>query len=574
MQVTVECLEPSRGSTTAPKFQHVFDDRRKQVFRCGLERPLDPEKILQWRSTRGVRKSMSPVRERDDTLKKKLLNEADRSISSEPSPFTKSRVLSSGLSISSCGNSSAGDTTPASQHRPRSGSSGTGPGLSTELSSVCSWRYDEFEQVNTQHVRQLFNSVDELLYEGRVSRRSEALLEECEEWNGHTPHLRILGNQLEPPKLEGVQFICRPASSGRASSLSAASGHSLAVGLSCEPSMRSSSSPLPQHVLHTDEEVYEAEGSIEEFLAYHRKEVEDEEADQRKSSFIAPRSGVPPVSPHACIRDAVADELFDDVWREVLELLEELVHKYWEKQLPDQTRIGLDSSSELPLPPLPLKAAYQLLSSRASSRSTFQSSCSNNLLDSSAYKLNLNGVMTIQAKPLLQRHPGFGERTPCEVDDGPNVLMCVKSPALRGCGSLNQKPTVLRKLPRLGSRVRIHQNLIGNGSQLLRGTRLSTVNETLASPPVSGLQNHRLPQINSESPEQEYSSLGSRLAQLKGKIGRGGLTPPAVNNLPPLREPTLMLESMSRPNTTSRKHRKQLNRFPVHVRKKFYPIMP
>ncbi|TRY56533.1 hypothetical protein DNTS_022790 [Danionella cerebrum] len=564
MQVTVECLEPSRGSTTAPKFQHVFDDRRKQVFRCGLERPLDPEKILQWRSTRGVRKSMSPVRERDDTLKKKLLNEADRSISSEPSPFTKSRVLSSGLSISSCGNSSAGDTTPASQHRPRSGSSGTGPGLSTELSSVCSWRYDEFEQVNTQHVRQLFNSVDELLYEGRVSRRSEALLEECEEWNGHTPHLRILGNQLEPPKLEGVQFICRPASSGRASSLSAASGHSLAVGLSCEPSMRSSSSPLPQHVLHTDEEVYEAEGSIEEFLAYHRKE----------------------------------------------------------------TRIGLDSSSELPLPPLPLKAAYQLLSSRASSRSTFQSSCSNNLLDSSAYKLNLNGVMTIQAKPLLQRHPGFGERTPCEVDDGPNVLMCVKSPALRGCGSLNQKPTVLRKLPRLGSRVRIHQNLIGNGSQLLRGTRLSTVNETLASPPVSGLQNHRLPQINSESPEQEYSSLGSRLAQLKGKIGRGGLTPPAVNNLPPLREPTLMLESMSRPNTTSRgsnntkqtsvfsrhrmyhnsestpmgvtgfsmgiisstascflecsmpsrrrgqKHRKQLNRFPVHVRKKFYPIMP
>lgn len=48
----------------------------------------------------------------------------------------------------------------------------------------------EFERVNTQRVRQLFNSVDELLYEGRVSSRSESLQEECEEWNGHTPHLR------------------------------------------------------------------------------------------------------------------------------------------------------------------------------------------------------------------------------------------------------------------------------------------------------------------------------------------------------------------------------------------------
>lgn len=48
----------------------------------------------------------------------------------------------------------------------------------------------EFERANTQRVHQLFNSVDELLYEGRVSSRSESLQEECEEWNGHTPHLR------------------------------------------------------------------------------------------------------------------------------------------------------------------------------------------------------------------------------------------------------------------------------------------------------------------------------------------------------------------------------------------------
>jgi len=48
----------------------------------------------------------------------------------------------------------------------------------------------EFERANTQRVRQLFNSVDELLYERSVSSPSESLQEECEEWNGHTPHLR------------------------------------------------------------------------------------------------------------------------------------------------------------------------------------------------------------------------------------------------------------------------------------------------------------------------------------------------------------------------------------------------
>lgn len=59
--------------------------------------------------------------------------------------------------------------------------------------SWCVWLHlcvQDFERANTQRVRQLFNSVDELLYEGRVSSRSESLQDECEEWNSHTPHLR------------------------------------------------------------------------------------------------------------------------------------------------------------------------------------------------------------------------------------------------------------------------------------------------------------------------------------------------------------------------------------------------
>lgn len=59
---------------------------------------------------------------------------------------------------------------------------------------------------------------------------------------------------------------------------------------------------------------------------------DNEELDQRKAQAIASWDGVPRVSPNACIRDSVADELFDDVWREVMNLLEELLRKHWEKE--------------------------------------------------------------------------------------------------------------------------------------------------------------------------------------------------------------------------------------------------
>lgn len=42
------------------------------------------------------------------------------------------------------------------------------------------------------------------------------------------------------------------------------------------------------------------------------------------------RHGLPPVSPHDCIRDAVAAEVFDHVWTNVVEVLEKLTRKNWE----------------------------------------------------------------------------------------------------------------------------------------------------------------------------------------------------------------------------------------------------
>jgi len=77
---------------------------------------------------------------------------------------------------------------------------------------------------------------------------------------------------LLPPSFPSLSFslslsvsVCRLYVAGR----------SLAPGLWCEQSVQSPSSPLSAHSLYLteEEEVYEAEGSIEEFLAYDGKEM-------------------------------------------------------------------------------------------------------------------------------------------------------------------------------------------------------------------------------------------------------------------------------------------------------------
>nr|KAF6368380.1 hypothetical protein mMyoMyo1_004802 [Myotis myotis] len=45
------------------------------------------------------------------------------------------------------------------------------------------------------------------------------------------------------------------------------------------------------------------------------------------------KHGLPPISPHDCIKDAVAVEMFDHIWTNVVEILEELIRKNWEVTL-------------------------------------------------------------------------------------------------------------------------------------------------------------------------------------------------------------------------------------------------
>ncbi|XP_058253933.1 protein FAM149A isoform X2 [Hemibagrus wyckioides] len=497
---------------------------------------------------------------------KKLLREPNKYSCSGPVQLTRgaNKGLSNDQSVSVCSQSFIGDCSPMSLHTTCSCSAGYATGFSTEHSSIYSWRYDEFDRENTQHVRQLFSALDELLYEGKVCSKSESLRKECEEWNTHSPHLRILGNQLEPPKQEGIQYVhWRPTSTRTAVSPPCldtrdnhsdlcVEGHRLAPGSWSDQSVYSGLpiSELSSSLIPQEEEIYEVEGRIEEFLAYDWRETDNEGTDHKRTSAITSWDGVPCLSPNACIRDAVADELFDDVWREVVSLLEELLRKHWEKQHSDGAiqRWTLESSSQIFIEPsshLPSRGSHISPSRGPNSRSMLLWPNTYNGQDSNVFKSNLNGVMTIQAKPLQQRQQGYGERSLYDSDDGSTTLTTLKAPS--GISTHSHKPSGQRILPRLAGRALLRHSFPAQSS--LRGTRLSTVTEDLLTPPVSAVQNHRLPLIHSsDSVEQDSNIPALRHTQLRGRIIKGGAVHP-VSSLPPLKEPTLLLESLSRPNT-------------------------
>uniref|UniRef100_A0A3Q2Q3P8 Family with sequence similarity 149 member B1 n=2 Tax=Fundulus heteroclitus TaxID=8078 RepID=A0A3Q2Q3P8_FUNHE len=469
--------------------------------------------------------------------------------------------------------------------------SSTGTGVSTERSSVFSWGYDEFDKAASRQVQQMFDEIDTELYEGRGSGEGilQGLQDECQQWTTRFPHLRILGTQLLCPTDEGFQWYATPGTVSPASSSSV--GRETAVKCQGEEkggaelnvqgrkaALIESSSPEsdgpPNNNNSSSYEhprVIEVEGVMEEYLAFDSRDLNDE-CYEESSESVRRHHCLPPVSPYRCRRQAVLDLLFDDVWRELVGWMKELVQRHWECCTSNEEAISGDLSpaqsdtpfmllSTLPtmLPKLgqsrvpPLPAGAQPQAGRAPA-------------GAAAAQHNLNDLIVIHSIPLQQRNLAALERSQ-EPDERPSHRpgsSAVPSSKPRPRRALEQSSSSLSRPPQSARRrnppPRNLQPLVPNSGQsgtggyldeVIRGTRLTPASDRLTSPLLALSRNTPLPPIGTGDSEAPHAGLQSKLAQRqKGPSSRAhsAVHDEARGSIP--RDRHHMLDIFSRPNTT------------------------
>ncbi|KAM7112125.1 protein FAM149A isoform 2-T2 [Ciconia maguari] len=491
--------------------------------------------------------------------------------------------------------SSSGRTTPTELNNSWSGINSYTTGLSTERSSVYSWRDDEFDKANTQRVHQLFWEIDEMLFEGKVTSQTQSLQAECADWVEQFPHLRVLGKQVLLLKDEGFQHFqsrsdtsvdtkCLPGLRECTSNIKelCISGSKLIPTASpIHKSLDSSSTRISASdssvYSFLEEEIYDMDGKIEEYLAFDNRELDDESWEQKKTRLAEKRSkrGIPPVSPNACIKDAVASEVFDHIWSNVLAILEGLIKKNWETTITESDKqVEKLKAVTAKLPHLPVVRITADVGSIPLSRGSEARSVSfgSHFVSSQVHRFSsnfcndLNGVMTIQAKPLQQRHVATVEKIQNEQEDkqhsiassAPNSVHTrlgriadnsVLSSSRVLLASSRKLPSH-RRLPSLTSDQLSSKAPNMYNDEILRGTKLGASSDRLPSACASTARN-KLPPINSEAVEQSLpvprlqSSHRGRYAH-----SRVSSAVPGSTEQRPLRERTVIIDQFSRPSTT------------------------
>ncbi|XP_059857261.1 protein FAM149A isoform X1 [Delphinus delphis] len=427
-----------------------------------------------------------------------------------------------------------------------SGTQSSTTGLSTERSSIYSWRDDEFDKANAQKVQQLFWEVEEMLFEGKVSPHTQNLQAECSEWARRSLHLRVLGRQLVLPTDEGVQHFqgskpasavhrpfsddCEPSSNIRELCISGSQIVPAALSALTLPGPVGTGIADLTACSSLEEEVYDVDGKIEEYFAFDRKEDDEDCLEQNPAQHHRTwhKHGLPPVSPHDCVRDAVAAEVFDHIWTAVVEILEKLTRKNWEVTLTEGKKQKEKSKvAENKSPPMVVSCINADVSSVPPSRSseTRSVSLASHLNPPQIHRFSnnfysdLNGVMTIQAKPLQQRPTYFADRTQSEQEDrslgsGAGALASAQHRLARilearGLQTSAKKTPAYRRLPSLTSESQRIKIPSVYSDEVLRGTKLQTGVDRTASPPVQTSRS-RLPPIGSETGEQNMAVPGWR----------------------------------------------------------------
>eukprot|EP00064_Thunnus_orientalis_P019050 superscaffoldBa00004602_g19160 len=473
--------------------------------------------------------------------------------------------------------------------------SSTGTGISTERSSVFSWGYDEFDKAASRQVQQMFEEIDKELYEGKGSGGGilQGLQDECQHWATRFPHLRILGTQLVCPSDEGFQWY---ATSGKGSSTSSPSagkessvksqekdqgctelnvqGRRAALIKSSSPELDGPPGTSSGSSSHDKPRMIEVEGQMEEYLAFDSRDLEDE-WEQDCSESGRRHHCMPPVSPYRCRRQAVLDLLFDDVWRQLVGWMKELVQRHWEcctstddekisgnlspVQQDSQNPFMLFSTLPTMLPKLgqsrvpPLTAGLQFQAGRVP-------------VGAAATQHNLNDLIMIHSIPLQQRNLGVLDRNqePEERASHRPGSSVVPSSKPRPRRALEQSSSSLSRPAQSARRrnppPRTLLPLVPGLSQssaavsmdeVIRGTRLATASDRLTSPLLPLSRNTLLPPISTGDPESSHSGQQSKPAQRqKGPSSRAhsAINDEAGSSIP--RDRHHVLDVFSRPNTT------------------------
>ncbi|XP_074252835.1 protein FAM149A isoform X2 [Saimiri boliviensis] len=542
--------------------------------------------------------------------------------SKDPLPIHFTRNVQKAIDRYTCESppsfSSSGSCTPTGGHTSWSGSAtqSSTTSSSTEKGSLYSWRDDEFDEASAQTVQRLLWEVEEMLFEGKVNPQTQSLLAECGEWTRRSLHLRVLGRQLILPTDEGVQHFqgsapgsavhrpplgaCRHSSNIRELCVSGSQLVPVALSASALPGPHGTG--IADLAAHSwlEEEVYLVDGKIEEYFAFDRKESEDNRLEQKPAAQLGRKwrkLGLPPVSPHDCVKDAVTAEVFDHVWTNVVEVLQELIRKHWETTLTagEKQREKLKVvGNRFPHALIPRAQADGASGPGSGSSEARCVSLASHLNPPQVHRFSnnfysdMNGVMTIQAKPLQHRRTCFPDRTQNEQADklsggGAGVPSSSRHRLGRASDTHRLLPSA-KKTPvpwRLPSLVPDPQRLKTPNvcsDEVLRGTKLMhfplrrsfskafdlrdsyptvaslerfTGADHVASPLVQTSRS-RFPQIGTETGERNAAVPGPLLASYRGKCPQNCVLSAMPDGIErsPLRERTATVEQLSRPSTT------------------------
>nr|XP_045249070.1 protein FAM149A isoform X1 [Macaca fascicularis] len=512
--------------------------------------------------------------------------------SKDPLPTHFTRNVQKAIDKYACESSfsSSGSRTPTGAHTSWSGSAtqSSTTGSSTERGSIYSWRDDEFDEASAQTVQRLLWEVEEMLFEEKVNPQTQSLLAECGEWTRRSLHLRVLGGQLTLPTDEGVQHLqgSTAASTAHRPPLSAC-GRSSNIRELCisgsqivPAALSASALPGPDGTGVADltacssleEEVYHVDGKIEEYFAFDRKEDDDECLEQKPAQPGRKRRklGLPPVSPHECVKDAVMAEVFDHVWTNMVELLEELIRKHWETTLTEgeKQREKLKvAGNRCPHVLIPHTHADGASGSPSGSSEAHSISLASRLNPpqmhrfSNSFYSDMNGVMTIHAKPLQRRPTYFADRTQNEKEDkasggGAGAPSCARHRLGRASDTHGLPPSAKQtpvpwRLPSLVSDSQRLKTPNIYSDEVLRGTKLPTGVDHMVSPLVQTSRS-RFPPIGVETREQNTAVPGCRLVSYRGRHLQNRVSSAVPDGIERsrLRERTATLEQLSRPSTT------------------------